>query len=89
MANQLVEVDGRRRVPLGRIGRKKDTRYLVREDDDGTIVLTPAVVLSEREAAVLANPALIQQLQAGIAAANAGETTPLDWSMFDGVEDED
>lgn len=42
---RLVELDERRRCPLGRIGRKEHTIYLGRCDDDGTIILEPAVVL--------------------------------------------
>jgi hypothetical protein len=57
----MVELDERRRVSLGKIGRH--TRYLVHEQEDGTIVLEPAVVLTEAEARFMANPALRQQIE--------------------------
>lgn len=42
----MIEIDGRSRVTLpGKAGR----RYLMHEDADGTVVLEPAVVLSEME----------------------------------------
>ena len=38
----LLEVDARKRISLGSIA--KHDRYLAHVEDDGTIVLTPAVV---------------------------------------------
>jgi hypothetical protein len=40
----LIELDDRRRATLGRIARFD--RYLAREEDDGTIVMIPAVVMT-------------------------------------------
>ncbi len=59
MSGQLVEVDERRRVTLGKIGNREHIRYLATEQADGTIILTPAVVMSEAEARFLANPELV------------------------------
>lgn len=64
MADQLVELDDRRRVSLGRIGRPEHTRYLVEEEPDGTLVFTPAVVMSELEAKLLANRELVERIHA-------------------------
>jgi hypothetical protein len=44
----LLEVDSRRRVSLGSLA--EHARYLVEVEDDGVIVLTPAVVMSVAEA---------------------------------------
>jgi hypothetical protein len=44
----LLEVDSRRRISLGALATSD--RYLVEVEDDGTIVLTPAVVMSAVEA---------------------------------------
>lgn len=60
----LLELDGRRRASLGRIGRPEHTRYLVTEDPDGTLTLTPAVVISEVEARFLAHPELVARVEA-------------------------
>jgi hypothetical protein len=57
----LVEVDSRRRLSLGRVGRHD--RYLVREEADGTIVLEPAVVFTEAEARVLSAPELLARIE--------------------------
>jgi hypothetical protein len=59
----LVELDGRRRVSLGKVGRPEHTRYLVSEEADGSLVLTPAVVLSEMEANLLSNRTLIDRIE--------------------------
>lgn len=64
MDDILLELDERRRGSLGRIGRKEHRRYLVTEEPDGTIVLTPAVVLSEIEARFLANSDLVERVEA-------------------------
>lgn len=59
----VVEVDSRRRISLSKIGRPEYTRYFVHEEQDGTIVLTPAVVMTAFEARVLANPELARRFQ--------------------------
>ena len=50
----LLEVDSRRRISLGALA--EHDRYLVEVDDDGVIVLTPAVVMSVAEARLHAAP---------------------------------
>lgn len=59
----LVEVDNRHRVSLGRLGPREHNRYLVHVEPDGTIVMTPAVVVSDLEAKFLADPELVTQLR--------------------------
>jgi hypothetical protein len=61
---ELVEVDSRRRVTLGR--HAKHDRYLVTEEADGTLVLTPAVVMTELEARFLQNPELVERVKANL-----------------------
>lgn len=56
----LIELDPRRRVSLGRLGHHD--RYLGHEEDDGTIVLVPAVVMSELQARFLASPEAAQRV---------------------------
>ncbi len=48
-----VEVDPRRRISLGKAGKRSHKRYRVEEDDMGVLTLTPVVsvpitVISER-----------------------------------------
>ena len=50
----LLEVDSRRRISLGALATHD--RYLVDVEHDGTIVLTPAVVISVAEARLHAAP---------------------------------
>jgi hypothetical protein len=83
MAQTMIELDSRRRTSLGRLGHKDHNRYLVNEQEDGTLILTPAVVMSEREAAILANPERMADIMVGIAHAKGGRTKPLDFSQFD------
>lgn len=63
----LIELDDRRRAPLGKIGRAEHRRYLVDEEPDGTLVLVPAVVMTEMEARLLANPELVGRIEEAIA----------------------
>jgi hypothetical protein len=64
MDEVVLELDYRRRVSLGRVGRREHRRYLVTEEPDGTLILTPAVVLSELEAGLLANADLVERIHA-------------------------
>jgi hypothetical protein len=65
----LIELDERKRVVLsmGRPGR-----YLARVEHDGTIVLRPAVVMSELEAAILRSPDIMRQLNEAAASGFTG-----------------
>lgn len=57
--DQLIELDSRRRVTL-RLGHH--SRYLAIEEPDGTIILRPAVVMTEDEIALLRAPWLVDQI---------------------------
>jgi hypothetical protein len=48
----LLEVDSRRRISLGALA--EHDRYLVEVEADGTIVLTPAIVMSAAQVRLLA-----------------------------------
>ena len=65
--SQLIELDARRRVALGRLGNPEHSRYLVTEHPDGTLLFTPAVVMSAHEAALLRHPELVEQIKADLA----------------------
>ena len=58
----LVELDQRRRASLGKIGHEGHKRYLASVEPDGTIILRPAVVITELEASFLSNPDLVQSI---------------------------
>lgn len=62
----LVELDSRRRITLGRLGNPEHERYLVTEEPDGTLILTPAVVMSAHEAALLRHPDLVEQIRSDL-----------------------
>jgi len=59
--SNLIELDERRRLSLGKIGRH--SRYLVREEPDGTLIFEPAVVLTEAEQRYLENATLVAQIE--------------------------
>lgn len=59
----ILDLDERRRASLGRIGRPEHRRYMVSEEPDGTIILRPAVVITELEARLLSNPDLVERIE--------------------------
>jgi hypothetical protein len=72
LTTTIIELDDRRRVALGKVGRPQDRRYLVTQHPDGTLVLEPAVVMSETEARFLTTR---PDAMAHIAAARADHST--------------
>ncbi len=71
----VIELDARRRLSFGKIGRKQDTRYIVNEQPDGTLVLTPAAVVPADVAQ------LATRLHAGMNDIRAGRTVPLEQAL--------
>jgi hypothetical protein len=75
VADVLIELDDRRRVTLGKLGWHR--RYLAHEEPDGTLVLTPAVVMTEAQARLLARPDVMDGIDAFVADPGAtGVTRP-------------
>jgi antitoxin YefM len=62
MDDVLIEVDDRRRVTLGKLAGHR--RYLAHAEGDGTVVLTPAVVMPEDQARLLARPDVMDAIDA-------------------------
>jgi hypothetical protein len=59
---ELIELDNRKRAPLRAYAHHD--RYFVNEEADGTLILTPAVVMSSLEARLLrSNPELHARLE--------------------------
>ena len=64
MEDVLVELDGRLRVSLGKLGLAPHSRYLVTKEPDGRLIFTPAAVVSEVEARFLGNTELLERIAA-------------------------
>ena len=62
----LIEVDSRGRVTLGRLAGEHK-RFLVSADQDGTILLRPAVVRSAIEDRMLRDPEIVKSVRDGLA----------------------
>jgi len=58
----LLELGAGRRASLGKIGRPEHTRYLVTTEPDGTVILTPAVVMSASQARLLERPDIAETI---------------------------
>lgn len=61
MTDVLIELDTRRRVSLGKIGHHD--RYLAHEEPDGTLILEPAVVMTQAERDYYANPEIVRSVE--------------------------
>jgi hypothetical protein len=59
MATRILTTDSRGRLSLGR----PDHHFIVREEEDGTVTLEPAVVMSELEHRYPANAAVRAQVE--------------------------
>jgi hypothetical protein len=72
---ELIELDDRRRVALGKVGKPEHRRYLAETHPDGTIILKPAVVVTEAQVRLWANPEVSALLDAEVDAHKADPTT--------------
>jgi len=59
----IIELDDRRRAPLGRIARASDRRFLVEVSPNGTITLTPAAVVPAEQAELLQRPEILDVIE--------------------------
>ena len=59
----VVEADDRGRVSLGRAGVRPNQRYVAHVEPDGTVILTPAAVVTSYEARFLQNAGLVEQIE--------------------------
>lgn len=66
----LIELDARGRASLKSLATHE--RYLVSVEDDGTIVMTPAVVMSEAESRLLARADILDRVEHNRAAGFPG-----------------
>jgi hypothetical protein len=74
MAMTEVELESRKRAALAKVLPKgANTRYRIERLEDGTIIMTPVVSLTERELALLGSPELVEQIKRGVEMAHAGK----------------
>lgn len=81
-----IVLDDRRRTSFSKVGHKEHRRYLVKELEDGTLVLTPAFTISAPELAVLRDAALAAGLRASKDLAEDGLRTRGSFAPYADVE---
>lgn len=70
----IIELDARNRASLGALATAK--LYTAEVDDDGTITMTPAVVMSAIDAALLRRPDILAVIDESMASrVDAGRPT--------------
>jgi hypothetical protein len=84
-----ADVDARRRVSLGKVGRAEHTRYQVLENDLGEILLVPLVSVPARELIVWEDAQVRSSLARGMEQAAAGQVTDLGSFAEFAADDED
>lgn len=72
-----VIADDRARIPAGKAGVRRDDRYAVAVNDDGSILLTPLVSIAKRELLVWEDEMVRSSLARGLTQSAAGETADL------------
>ncbi|ROR36815.1 hypothetical protein EDF63_0947 [Curtobacterium sp. JUb34] len=78
-----VTADDRARIPAGKAGVRRDDRYAVAVNEDGSILLTPLVSVAKRELLVWEDEMVRNSLARGLAQSAAGETVDLgDFSEY-------
>jgi hypothetical protein len=75
----LIELDSRRRATLGSLAHPDHRRYIGSVAEDGTITLTPAVVMTELEARFRANTELVDRVRHSID--HPEELVEVDWRV--------
>lgn len=75
MASTTVEIDSRGRLSLGKVA--KAGTYLATTQDNGTIILEPAVTITATELAIMRNPKVAADLDAALA--GTMPTADFDW----------
>jgi hypothetical protein len=82
-----TDLDSRRRVSLGKVGRPEHTRYEILENDLGEILLVPLVSIPAREMIVWENAQVRSSLARGMEQAALGKV--VDRGSFAQYADED
>jgi FtsZ-interacting cell division protein YlmF len=80
-----VELDARRRLPLGKAGLPNVRRYSVVQKTDGTLILTPLVVVPAWELALLRDRTFSDAMAIAINEVNNDQAVTLDLDTLDAV----
>lgn len=80
----IVEVtaDDRSRIPFGRVGVRRNERFLVSRNTAGEILLTPMASIPRRELLIWENPSVRESLNRGFDDVRNGRVGPWD-DLFD------
>jgi hypothetical protein len=84
-----TDVDSRRRVSLGKVGRAEHTRYQIMENDLGEILLVPMVSIPAREMIIWQNAQVRKSLELGMEQAALGKVVDLGSFAEYAKDDED
>ena len=74
----LLEIDSRKRAPLGKLLKGISTHLFNAQLIDGKIVLEPMKAIPEREAWIFQNPKALASIKRGLKDASHGKVVNLD-----------
>ncbi len=90
MSTYEVEVDGRKRLPLARLGGiSEGDRFRVEVEADGSLHLVPLATISRRELELLRNPEAVAKFKRGFDEMKAGDVVDFSKELDNVSLDED
>lgn len=77
-AEILIETDGRGRTSLSKFAESaKNARFLGRQEEDGTIILEPAVLVTAAQDRLRRNPEALERVEKALARQDQAVTVDL------------
>lgn len=82
---KILNMDGKKRITLGKLISRDTTYFEVEKQKDGTIILRPKTNLSSKEIGIYADKQVFNSLKKGIKDVKKGLYTPIDSNFWAGV----
>jgi len=82
---KILNLDGKKRITLGKLISKETTFFEVEKKKDGTIILYPKSNLSQKESGIYKNKEALASLKKGINDIKKGLTTRIENDFWAGV----
>jgi len=83
--NKTLNMDGKKRITLGKLISKDTTFFEVEKKNDGTIILYPKSDLSQKESSLYKNKEAYASLKRGLSDIQKGLVTRIDSTFWAGV----
>lgn len=85
MKKKKINLDGKKRITLGKLISKETTFFEVEKRANGELVLYPKTDLSEKERNIYGDKKAYKSLKKGLIDIKKGLVTKIDKSFWDGI----